>query len=215
MSEASSLPPPDAPAVPPAPPSVAVARRAVGGLDPATRRQTVIVAAVLAALFFGTQVLNEALPAAAAPGEIAAQPGNPVPISANWQITPVDGWVASTHDSGNGIRLEKGLVVVDLFPETFDSAGDLATAYLDEALKANATQLNATAIETSTAATGSAARFTYQGLFPENDGAIEGEVTAIVVSGQGVVADAWAAQGDLAGQIDEVHQMLDTIEVAR
>src|SRR6185369_7666155 len=102
-------------------------------------------------------VLNEALPAAAAPGEISAQPGNPVPISADWQITPVDGWVASTHDSGNGIRLEKGLVVVDLFPETFESAGDLATAYLEQALKANATQLNATDIETSTATAGSAA----------------------------------------------------------
>lgn len=233
MTEASSLPLPDAPAPPPgvaapppaatppaaplpaAPPPQPLARRVVGGLDPATRRQTLIVAAVLAALFFGTQVVNEALPAAAAPGEISAQPGNPVPISASWQITPVDGWVASTHDSGNGIRLEKGLVVVDLFPETFESAGDLATAYLEQALKANATQLTATDIETATATNGSAARFTYQGIFPESNGAIEGEVTAIVVSGQGVVADAWAAQGDLAGQIDEVHAMLDTIEVAR
>jgi hypothetical protein len=218
VTEATNQPPPppvSPPAAPPptAPPPPSLAHR-VAGLDPATRRQTFIVAAVLGTLFFGTQILNEALPAAADATTIEVAPGNPVAIGSGWQITPLDGWAASPHDSGTGIRLEKGVVVVDLFPQEFESAGDLAQAYLDQALKANATQLTATDIETATANNGSAARFTYQGLFPESDGAIEGEVTAIVVSGQGVVADAWAAQGDLGGQIGEVHQMLDTIQVA-
>ncbi len=143
-----------------------------------------------------------------------AAPGDPVPIGNGWQITPVAGWVATPHDKGAGVRLEKGVVVVDVFPEAYDNARDLARAYLEQALRVDATQITATDIETATSTTGSAARFTYQGLFPEADGAIEGEVTAIVVSARGVVADAWAAQGDLGGQIEEVHEMLATIAAA-
>ncbi|GEM_PF-6592234 len=211
MTEASN------PTPPPAPPAAAaqVARRVGGAFDPATRRQTVIVAAILAALFFGTQVLDEALPAAASPGEIATAAGDAVPIGDGWQITPLDGWVASTHDSGSGIRLEQGVVVVDLFPEPSNSASELAQDYLDQALKANATQLTASDIETATEPGGPAVRFSYQGIFQEADGAIEGEVTSIVAGGHGVVADAWSSQGDLGSALGEIHQMLESIEAAR
>jgi hypothetical protein len=183
--------------------------------DPGTRRQTVIVAAILATLFFGTQILDEALPAAASPSEISTAPGDAVPIGDGWRITPLDGWLASKHDSGSGIRLEKGVVVLDLFPEQYDSASALATDYLDQALQANATQLTASDIETVTVPGGSAASFAYQGIFPESDGAIEGEVTAIVSGQTGVVADAWASQGDLGAALGEVHQMLETIRVSQ
>lgn len=219
MTEASQ-PPPAVPAQAPVPPhpgtvtapvAPAVARRP--GLDPATRRQTGIVAVVLAAMYFGSQLLNAALPGAAAT-DIQVQPGNPVQIGDGWQITPGDGWVASRHDSGNGIRLEKGVVVIDLFADSFDSATDLANAYLEQSLKAGATQITASDVETASAAGGSAARFTYQGLFPEASVAIEGEVTAIVTGGTGVIADAWSPQGDLGQLLGEIHQMLDTIAVA-
>jgi hypothetical protein len=186
-----------------------------GVFDPATRGQTFIVAAILAAMFFGTQVIDEALPAAASQGGIPTAPGDAVPIGNGWQITPLDGWAPSTHDSGNGIRLEKGVVVVDLFPEPYNSAGELATDYLDQALKANATQLTASDIGTTAEPGGSAARFTYQGIFQEADGAIEGEVTAIVSGGDGVIADAWSDQGDLADALAEIDQMVETIEAAR
>lgn len=212
MTEASS-PSPPAPAPPPAAP-VQIANRAVGRFDPATRRQTLIVAAILAAMFFGTQVIDEALPAAASQGGISTTPGDAVPIGSGWQITPLDGWAARTHDSGDGIRLEKGVVVVDLFPESYDSANELATDYLAQALKANATQLTASDIGTATEPGGSAARFTYQGIFQEADGAIEGEVTAVVAGGSGVVADGWADQGDLGSALGEIHQMLESIEAA-
>lgn len=216
MTEASNPTPPAAPTAAPPPAAPApVAHRVGGAFDPATRRQTIIVAAILAALFFGTQVLDEALPAAAAPGGIATAPGDAVPIGDGWQITPLDGWVASTHDSGSGIRLEQGVVVVDLFPESYDSAGELATDYLDQALEAHATQLTASDIETATEPGGSAARFSYQGIFQEADGAIEGEVTAIVEGENGVVADAWSDQGDLGNALGEIHQMLESIEAAR
>jgi hypothetical protein len=208
-----TVPPPGS-ATPP-PPAAQAAHRIAGAFDPGTRRQTLIVAAILAAMFFGTQVLDEALPAAASPGEIASAPGDAVPIGSGWRITPLDGWVATRHDSGDGIRLEKGVVVIDLFPEAYDSAGELATDYLDQALKANATQLTASEIGTTPEPGGSAARFTYQGIFPEADGAIEGEVTAIVAGGNGVVADAWSDQGDLGGALGEAHQMLGTIEAGQ
>lgn len=214
MTEASN-PTPPAPAPPPAAAAPHIAHRVGGAFDPATRRQTLIVAAILAAMFFGTQVLDEALPAAASPGEIATAPGDAVPIGDGWQITPLQGWVASTHDSGSGIRLEQGVVVVDLFPESYNSAGELAQDYLDQALQANASQLTTSDIETATEPGGSAARFSYQGIFQEADGAVEGEVTAIVAGQNGVVADAWSGQGDLGNALGEIHEMLGSIEVAR
>jgi hypothetical protein len=187
--------------VPPPPASAATpARRS--GLDPATRRQTVIVAAVIAALFYGSQVVNEALPANAQ-GQVPVAPGEPAAISADARITPFLGWVVTPHDGGNGIRLEKGIVAIDLFSETFgSSAGDLAGAYLDDVLRPDATQLTTSATEVVTTETGTAARFAYQGIFQGVDVPIEGEVTAIFAKGRGVIADAWSRQGDLGDVLE-------------
>lgn len=200
-------PPPPAVTPPPVPPPPSAVARLAGGLDPATRRQSIIVAGVLAAFFFGSQILNEALPA----GGGQVRPGTPVAIGGGAEITPLEGWVARDHENGFGIVLEKGTVVLDLYPETVgQNAGDLAAAYLD-VLKAQATQLTASDMESATGATGSAARFTYEGIFGDN--AIEGEVTALFTNGQGVIADAWAPQGRLSQALDEVRQMIQTIEV--
>lgn len=189
--------------------ATAVARRPA--LDPATRRQTFVVAAVIAVLFWGSQILNEALPASAQ-GQVA--PGEAAEIGDGAWITPLAGWALSPHDQGAGIRLEKGVVVVDLFPETFGgSAGALAQGYLDQVLKPGATQLTVTDIEVASTAMGTAARFSYQGIFDGVDVPIEGEVTALFIGRQGVVADAWSRQGDLGGLLGEVHAMLETIEV--
>jgi hypothetical protein len=195
----------------PPPAHVATIRRP--GLDPATRRQTVIVAAVIAALFYGSQILNEAIPANAQ-GQVAVAPGEPVAISADAQITPLDGWIATPHESGTGIRLEKGIVAIDLFSETFGSnAGDLASAYLEEILQPDATQLTTSETQVVTTETGTAARFLYQGIFKGVDVPIEGEVTALFAGGHGVIADAWSRQGDLGDMLEEIHAMLGTIEV--
>lgn len=197
------------PVPPSAPPPTVVARRP--GLDPATRFQTIVVAAVIAVLFWGSQILNEALPASAQ-GQVA--PGEAAEIGDGAWITPRTGWVASPHDNGAGIRLEKGVVVIDLFPETFGgSAGALAKGYLDQVLEPGATQLTVTDIEVATTAMGTAARFSYQGIFEGIEVPIEGEVTALFIGRQGVVADAWSRQGDLASLLGEVHAMLETIEV--
>lgn len=208
VTESQPAPPAALPAA--LPPATTRARRP--GLDPATRRQTFIVAAVIAALFYGSQVLNEALPAnAQAP--LAA--GESVLIGDGVRITPLEGWVATTHDNGFGIRLEKGVAVIDFYPESVGgNAGALAQTYLDEVLRPGATQLTTSDVETATTDNGTAARFAYQGLFEGVEVAIEGEVTAVFIGAQAVVADAWSRQGDLASLLGEVHAILETIEVA-
>jgi hypothetical protein len=206
----TSAPAPAAPAPAPPAPTVAPAARRPG-IDAASVRPTVIIAIIIAALFYGTQILNEALPAVAS--EVPVTAAGAVAIGDGLVITPVAGWSATAHESGNGIRLEKGIVALDLFTETAgDSARELAEAYRDEVLKADTTQFTATTIETFGSQAGtSGARFRYQGLFTGVDVAIEGEVTVLFNSGLGVVADAWTRQGDLDAALGEVHAMVETI----
>lgn len=207
----AALPPPATPpgALPPA--GSAPGRPRFGALDPATFRQTVVVAAILASTFFGSQVLNEALPAAQ--DDIVVD-GNPIAIGDAGEITPLAGWSASTHEGGEGIRLEKGVVVFDVFAETFgQDASELADGYLEQILRPASTQLTVSDLEVASGPNGTAARFTYQGIFTGAEGAIEGEVTALKSGGQGVVADAWSSQGELGVLLDEVRQMILTIEV--
>jgi hypothetical protein len=179
-------------------------------MDPATFRQTFLVAAILAAMFFGSSVLNEAIPAVAT----TVIPGAPIDVGDGVRIATLDGWVATAHENSGGIRLEKGVVVIDLYPETLGgTATALAQAYLDDILKPDTTQLTATDIESATGEAGTAARFAYQGLFEGVDVAIEGEVTAIFIGSQGVIADAWSRQGELGGLLGEVHEILDSVQV--
>jgi hypothetical protein len=199
----------------PVPQAVAAGpRRAWGGLDPTTRRPTLVVAALIAGLFFGSQILNEAIPANAG-GNGGGDPGTPVAIGDVSRITPLAGWSVGRLDGG-GLRLEKGFVVVDLFESSFSgTAGDLARGYVEEVLRPAATQLSATEPQVATGEGGSAARLTYSGIFTGADGTIEGEVTVFVPSGGAVVADAWSPLGQLAPLLPEVHDMLNTIEVDR
>ena len=182
-------------------------------LDQASIRPTAVVAIIIAALFYGTQILNEALPAAAS--EVPVTAGGTVDIGPGTTITPLSGWAASAHDSGNGIRLEKGIVAVDLFSESFGStAVEVAEAYRDEVLKSDTTQFTATTPEVISTASGLVgARFRYQGLFTGIDVAIEGEVTVVCDGGVSAVADAWTRQGGLDAALGEVHAMLQTVEL--
>jgi hypothetical protein len=207
-----AVPPPPAAAVPPPPPGV---RRPWGGLDPTTLRPTLVVAALIAGLFFGSQVLNEAIPvnAGGGNGNGPVAPGTPVAIGDASRITPLRGWTVGRLEGG-GLRLEKGFVVVDLFEADFEGpAAELARAYVDEILRPAATQLSATEPEVATGQGGSAARLTYSGLFTGAEGTIEGEVTVFASGDLAVVADAWAPLGQLAPLLSEVHDMLDLIEV--
>jgi hypothetical protein len=211
-------PPPPAAVAPPAAPPIttvagqqvaAVTRRAWGGLDPTTRRATLIVAAIIAGLFFGSQILNEAIPANAG-SDVA---GQPVAIGQIASIVPLSGWIASPGDDGS-VRLEKGYVALDLFPSAFSGApGALANAYVEEVLRPAATQLTVSEPQVAIGEAGSAARLTYSGIFVGANGTIEGEVTVFVAAGGAVVGDAWAPQNQLAPLVGEVHDMLGTLEV--
>lgn len=182
-------------------------------LDERSVRPTLVVAIIIAALFYGTRILNEALPVAAS--EVPVSASGSVVIGQGATITPVAGWSASAHEGGDAIRLEKGIVVVDLFVESFGSSVvELAAAYRDEVLATDATQFTATQIEPFTASNGTrGARFRYQGLFTGVDVAIEGEVAVLLDDGLGVVADAWTRQGDLDEALGEIHGMIESIEL--
>ncbi len=180
------------------------------GFDPATRRPTVIVAAVIAALFFGSQLVNEALPG----GTAVVAAGETVNVGGAVTLTAVAGWQRTDLESG-GVRLEKGTVVFDLFPETVTSNGrGLAEAYLEQVLRAASTELTSTDFELATEGTSTGARFRYQGIFTGAEGPIEGEVTAVVNGGNGVVADGWTRQGNLDTLLEEIRRMVASIEVS-
>jgi hypothetical protein len=203
---APAAPPPTAS---PAPPVVGGTPASPRGLDPATRLQTILVGAVIAALFFGSQLLNEALPSNT--GDVAA--GDTVAIGEAATFTAVEGWIRSDLESG-GVRLEKGVVVLDLFPVSqATNASELAQAYLDEVLVGSSSELTSSDIEVATEGAVTGARFRYQGIFTGAEGPIEGEVTAIVRAGIGVVADAWSPQAGLDSLIAEARQIVATIEI--
>ena len=212
---AAPVPPPAAaPAPPPAaaaPPPAAALRSRLGGLDPATRRQTFVVAAVIAALFWGTQILNEAVPANA---KDQAAAGQAVAIGDGARITPLDGWVSSPHESGAGIRLEKGVVVIDLYPETVGgNAGALAAAYLEQVLKDGLDAAHGHRHGGRDDRERHGGPLQLPGHVQRRRHRARGRGHGLFVGGQGVLADAWSGQGDLASLLGEVHGMLQTIEV--
>jgi hypothetical protein len=212
MVESTRPPAPSPPAAitTPHPPSAPAVGRAWSGFDPATRRPTLVVAILIAGLFFGSQILNDAIPANAGDGR---DPGSPVAIGSASQITPLGGWSVAELEGG-GLRLEKGFVAVDLFQVDVDAgAAELAVSYVDEVLRPVADQLTAGDPAVVADETGSAARLRYAGIFTGANGTIEGELTVVVTGGRAVVADAWAPQGELAIRLDEVHEMLGTLEI--
>jgi hypothetical protein len=188
----------------------AVARGWWSKLDPETRRPTMAVAAIIAVLVLGTQVVNDAIPTPAGADQAT---GATVEVGPGVQITRLSGWVVKAHKDAPGIRLQKGGVFIDLYPETF--AGDsvaLANAYLTDVLEPDATDVSASGVEVVDIRAGPAARFTYVGIFTGASGTIEGEVTALPGS-PAVIVDAWGAEGALGDLLGEVRAMLETIAV--
>ena len=113
------------------------------------------------------------------------------------------------------MRLQKGSVVLDVRVTQF--TGDhvaLLTAYVNQILQPDAQQLNVNGVTVVPINGRTGARATYLGLFNGVTGAVEGELTTLVsAGGVGVIVDAWGAQGSLTTAIDEVHVMVNTIEV--
>ena len=194
---------------------VAVQGRAVlGRLDPTGWRPTIIVASVLLAVVFGTQIINAALPAArpVGPGPVAA-PGTAIPVGNGVYIYPPQGWVAQAAGSA-AVRLTKGSV--ELYVRT-DLTGDPATmldTYVRQVLETAASQLTVTTPAPIPLAPGTPAlRSAYVGTFDGISQTMEGQLTALVLQGRPILFDAWAIQGQLSAAANELDRMIATVEV--
>ena len=193
-----------------------------GRLDPQGKRPTLIVAGVLAALVIGTQVVNGFIPI---PNQVPGVPSNPggpnvgarpVDIGLGARIYVLPGWQQLEAGGAlQGVRLQKGSVVVDFRVTQF--TGDhvaLLTAYVNQILQPDAQQLNVNGVTVVPLNGKTGARATYLGLFNGVTGAVEGELTTVVsAGGTGVIVDNWGAQGSLSTGLDEVHAMINTLEV--
>jgi hypothetical protein len=193
-----------------------------GRLDPKGKKPTLIVAGVLVALVLGTQVVNGIIPV---PNQGPSGPSNPggpnvgarpIDIGLGARVYVLPGW--QQLDAGGaleGVRLQKGSVVFDIRVTQFN--GDhvaLLTAYVNQILQPDAQQLNVNGVTVVPVNGRTAARATYLGLFNGVTGAVEGELSTLVsAGGTGVIVDAWGAQGSLPPAMDEVHAMVNTIEV--
>ena len=224
-----AAPPAGAPA-PVAPPSPAFA--AVGpppavrsgfrapawlGLDSGGWRGTIVFAAALATLVFGTQAINAAIPARGA-NDGGQDTG--VAVSDRVTIHPASGWtVGGRFTDMPGLQFQKGDVAFDVRVTTFTDggAGKLLASYLKQFIVPQATQLDITTTkETTVGRQYRAYRATYVALFKELSGPTDGQVTGLVFKdGLAIVFDAWAPQGSLTNALGDVQDMIDTVEIGQ
>lgn len=215
--------------------NVAAQGRAVlARLDPTGWRPTITVAAVILALVFGVQIVNAALPVPSGlqngPGNPSGPgtpsgPGSPIVVGNNNVVVyPRQGWsqlqLPSPQTSVDGLRLQKGAAVFDLRLFTIaggtqanTGASDLATYYVQAVLGPGASQLQTSTPQQVPVNGVTGVRVTYLGNFNGVQQPIEGQVTAFVRGTQGLVVDGWANQGQLSGAVDDIEQMIQTIEV--
>jgi hypothetical protein len=188
----------------------------LGRLDPTGWRPTLIVAGILAAIVFGTMILNAAIPAPrpGGPDPGPVQPGGGVPVGGGVVVHPVAGWSVVQQGEGR-VVLQKGAVAFDV--RTARGAGDptaLLNAYVEQALRPDATQLGVTPPEVVPVAAGTpGARATYVGTFRSVSGPLEGQLTTVVLRGSPLIFDAYAPPGQLQSGLGEVAQMIQTIQV--
>ncbi len=203
-----AAPPYSQPARYAAPPGYGAPQIRASRLDPAGNRPTLVVAAFIALLFFGSQFANAVIPDGVTgrrPAGGAAEIGNiRVLLADGWRITDVEG----------GTRLAKGSVAIDVL--NIDFAGDPSALYEEivaQALAPNAMGFEAT--DPSLVIIGAgipAAQGAYAGIFA-HAGEVEGQLTAFVVDGDGYVFDAWSHAGGLSRLVPEVELMIDSVQV--
>ena len=191
------------------------------GLDPAMKRPTIIVAAVIVALVVGTQMLNALIPGPAAGGNGSSggttNGTTSFDLGRGVSVTPPAGWVVREQPSVlEGIRLQRGGVIVDLLVAPYGGTPtELLSTYADQVLKEDANSLTVHDVVVTGAGNGRpAARAKYDGIF-KGSGHLEGELSTQVFGSTGVIVDAAARQGALEGALGDVHQMLGTIEVSQ
>ncbi len=196
-------------------------------LDPTGWRPTIAVAVVILSLFFGMQIVDGAIPIPGAPtnpgGPVTPSgPGNPIVVSNSVLVYPLGGWAQASTQGTNHVQLQKGAVVFDLyvFPVSnvsSTSAASVLDAYVQQSLQQNSSQLQTTAKQQVAVNGVTGSRLGYVGNFGSL-GVIEGEVTSFVrqspaAGSVAIVVDGWATQGQLSSGINEIEQMIQTVEV--
>lgn len=215
------------PAAPPAPSAVAPApvRSSILtsfrppnwlSLDPGGWRGTIALAASLALLVFGTQIINAAIPAPGAtrPSDL----GEGVTVSKRLVVHPVSGWKVDARLANMpGVRLARGAASLDVRETTFTGGGGgkFLAAYVKEVIAPDSTQFDLVSVDNVViGGRFNAVRATYVGQFKNVAGLVEGQMTGIVFDdGLAIVFDAWASQGTLAGSLPDVQRMIETMEI--
>jgi hypothetical protein len=182
---------------------------------------TVIVALVMSFTVLGGFVVAGALP------EPAVQA---VPLGGVVTIHPLPGWEvvlrerisipsASGALSGEFAQLTRGNGALDVVavPGVGGTALELADLYAGEVLSRQLERLSVSErVEGILLRNGlQAVRFGYIGSEPQSGSPIEGSVTVIVsTSGNGVVFDGWAFQGQLELIVEELAAMIDNADIS-
>jgi hypothetical protein len=172
-----------------------------------------VVAGVLLIVTFGGWVMALAL---------AEPAGHPVGLPGVVSVQPLSGWQFAGRSEVAGapfVRVTRGganLDVVALGASVPDHTA-LAERYVDGVLRRELDRLSvSTRITDLVLHEGTqAARFSYVGVAPETGQPIEGEVTVVVTpSGQAVVFDAWAAEGQFAYAQADLRTMISRAVLA-
>jgi hypothetical protein len=201
-----------------------------GQLDPAGKRPTIIVAAVLLAIVLGSQFVNALVPAPRGTlggsggvpgggGGTQPGPGRPVDIGSGIRVTPPPGWVVVGDPLQlQGVRFQKGGVTVDVGLAAFTNPpSDLLAAYVNQVLIPNSQGVKVSPSQITIARNGRpTARATFTGNLKGFGTAVEGEIsTQVWETGVGIVVNGFAAQGQLAGARDEIEAFTDSIEASK
>ena len=195
---------------------------------------------VIAALFFGSQLVNAVIPTpGVAPGpgvgpgtgpvppvvvpDQPADPGNgPLPPGSFLTAGPLRiplaaGWQPTTNTNSSAIAtMVKGAVQIDLFSTSITGGTGTPSAVYDTYMTfigQSATGF-VSGQPTGIQIGGSlpAARGVYNGVFGSNQ--LEGEVTAFITgTSDGWVWDAWGPSGTLGALLPEIHSMIDNVQL--
>jgi hypothetical protein len=182
---------------------------------------TVIVALVMSFTVLGGFVVAGALP------EPAVQA---VPLGGVVTVHPLPGWEVVLRErisipsasgvlSGEFAQLTRGNGALDLVavPGVGGTALELADLYAGEVLSRQLERLSVSdRVEQILLRNGlQAVRFGYIGSEPQSGSPIEGSVTVIVsTSGNGLVFDGWAFQGQLELIVEELAAMIDNADIS-
>ena len=180
---------------------------------------TLLVAATIVVTVLGGFVVAETLP----PPEV-----RPLTVADVLTIRPLPGWevvrredasipTAAGAVTGEFAQLTRGSGALDVLvlPSVGADPPAIAELYADGVLGHQLERLSISEVRSAVLASGlSGVRFGYIGSEPSSGAAIEGAVTAVVApSGDAVVFDGWAFQGQLELIAEELAAMIDRAEV--